>query len=172
MGGKKNAKPNLTPAERVALARHAGRPGTAEFIDALFDDFFEMKGDRLCGEDGSVLGGVALFHGHPVTVIGHRKGRDLEEHLRYHFGMPSPEGYRKAGRLMAQAEKFMRPVITFIDRGIPYDPFAKKDPDIHADVSDRPIGGLGIFMTKKLMDEFSYEFRDGQNIMVLKKRLG
>ncbi|MBQ9464540.1 MAG: acetyl-CoA carboxylase carboxyl transferase subunit alpha, partial [Lachnospiraceae bacterium] len=71
MAGKKDAKPNLTPAERVALARHAGRPGTAEFIDALFDDFFEMKGDRLCGEDGSVLGGVAMFHGAPVTVIGH-----------------------------------------------------------------------------------------------------
>ncbi|MBR2738315.1 MAG: acetyl-CoA carboxylase carboxyltransferase subunit alpha [Lachnospiraceae bacterium] len=115
MAGKKDAKPNLTPAERVALARHAGRPGTAEFIDALFDDFFEMKGDRLCGEDGSVLGGVAMFHGAPVTVIGHRKGRNLDEHLRYHFGMPSPEGYRKAGRLMAQAEKFQRPVITFID---------------------------------------------------------
>ena len=117
MPGRKDPKTNtaLTPAERVALARHANRPGTAEFIDALFDDFFEMKGDRLCGEDGSILGGVALFHGRPVTVIGHRKGRDLEEHLKYHFGMPSPEGYRKAGRLMEQAQKFGRPVITFID---------------------------------------------------------
>lgn len=117
MAGRKDAKtsPVLTPAERVALARHANRPGTAEFIDALFDDFFEMKGDRLCGEDGSILGGVALFRGRPVTVLGHRKGRNLEEHLKYHFGMPSPEGYRKAGRLMEQAEKFGRPVITFID---------------------------------------------------------
>ena len=117
MPGKKEPTTNtaLTPAERVALARHANRPGTAEFIDALFDDFFEMKGDRLCGEDGSILGGVALFHGRPVTVLGHRKGRDLEEHLKYHFGMPSPEGYRKAGRLMQQAVKFGRPVITFID---------------------------------------------------------
>ena len=117
MPGRKDPKTNtaLTPAERVALARHANRPGTAELIDALFDDFFEMKGDRLCGEDGSILGGVALFHGRPVTVIGHRKGRDLEEHLKYHFGMPSPEGYRKAGRLMEQAQKFGRPVITFID---------------------------------------------------------
>ena len=106
---------NLTPAQRVALARHQDRPGTADFIAALFTDFFEQRGDRLCSDDGSILGGVALFHGQPVTVIGHRKGRTLEEHLAYHFGMPSPEGYRKAQRLMEQAEKFRRPVITFID---------------------------------------------------------
>ena len=106
---------NLTPAQRVALARHQERPGTADFIATLFTDFFEQRGDRLCADDGSILGGVALFHGQPVTVIGHRKGRTLEEHLAYHFGMPSPEGYRKAQRLMEQAEKFRRPVITFID---------------------------------------------------------
>ena len=106
---------NLTPAQRVALARHPERPGTAEFIERLFTDFFEQRGDRLCAEDGSILGGVALFHGRPVTVIGHRKGRNLEEHLAFHFGMPSPEGYRKAQRLMLQAEKFHRPIITFID---------------------------------------------------------
>ena len=68
---------DLTPAQRVALARHAGRPGTAEFIDALFTDFFEQRGDRRCADDGSIPGGIALFHGHPVTVIGHRKGRTL-----------------------------------------------------------------------------------------------
>ena len=106
---------SLTPAERVAIARDASRPGTPDFIDALFDDFFELRGDRLCAEDGSILGGIALFHGRPVTVIGHRKGKTLEEHLKYHFGMPSPEGYRKAMRLMKQAEKFGRPVITFVD---------------------------------------------------------
>lgn len=105
----------LTPAQRVALARHPERPGTADFIKHLFTDFFEQRGDRLCAEDGSILGGVALFHGKPVTVIGHRKGRSLEENLSLHFGMPSPEGYRKAQRLMLQAEKFRRPVITFID---------------------------------------------------------
>ena len=99
----------------MARARHQDRPGTADFIAALFTDFFEQRGDRLCSDDGSILGGVALFHGQPVTVIGHRKGRTLEEHLAYHFGMPSPEGYRKAQRLMEQAEKFRRPVITFID---------------------------------------------------------
>ena len=106
---------DLTPAQRVALARHAQRPGTADFISALFTDFFEQRGDRHCADDGSILGGIALFHGHPVTVIGHRKGRTLEEHMAYHFGMPSPEGYRKAQRLMLQAEKFGRPIITFID---------------------------------------------------------
>lgn len=104
-----------TPEEKVKLARDPGRPGTADFIAALFTDFFEQRGDRLCGEDPSILGGVARFHGRPVTVIGHRKGKDLEENLRCNFGMPSPEGYRKAQRLMRQAEKFSRPIITFVD---------------------------------------------------------
>ena len=104
-----------TPAERVAIARHPQRPGILEYLDGLFTDFFELRGDRVCGEDPAVLGGVALFHGVPVTVIGTRKGRTLEENLRFHFGMPSPEGYRKALRLMEQAEKFRRPVVTFID---------------------------------------------------------
>lgn len=105
----------LTPAQRVALARHPDRPGAPDLISALFSDFFEQRGDRLCADDGSILGGVALFHGQPVTVMGHRKGRTLEEHLAFNFGMPSPEGYRKAQRLMEQAEKFRRPVITFVD---------------------------------------------------------
>lgn len=105
----------LTPAQRVALARNPQRPGTADFISALFTDFFELRGDRHFGEDPSILGGVALYHGQPVTVIGHRKGRTLEENLKFNFGMPSPEGYRKAQRLMEQADKFRRPVITFID---------------------------------------------------------
>ena len=104
-----------TPEEKVKLARNPGRPGTADFIDALFTDFFEQRGDRLCREDSSILGGIARFHGRPVTVIGHRKGKNLEENLRCNFGMPGPEGYRKAQRLMRQAEKFRRPVITFID---------------------------------------------------------
>jgi len=106
---------HYTPEEKVKLARHPERPGTADFIGALFTDFFEQRGDRLCGEDASILGGIARFHGRPVTVIGHRKGKNLEENLRCHFGMPSPEGYRKAQRLMRQAEKFGRSVITFVD---------------------------------------------------------
>lgn len=106
---------DCTPEDRVYLARHAGRPGTADFIQALFTDFFECKGDRLCREDPSILGGVALYHGLPVTVLGHRKGKNLEENMACNFGMPSPEGYRKAQRLMKQAEKFGRPILTFVD---------------------------------------------------------
>ncbi|MDR3730197.1 MAG: acetyl-CoA carboxylase carboxyltransferase subunit alpha, partial [Oscillospiraceae bacterium] len=105
----------LTAAERVTIARHPGRPNVSDYISALFTDFFECKGDRLCGEDAAILGGVALFHGRPVTVIGTRKGKPLEENLQCNFGMPNPEGYRKALRLMRQAEKFRRPIITFID---------------------------------------------------------
>ena len=110
----------LTAAERVAIARHPQRPNISDYISALFTDFFEQRGDRLSGEDASVLGGVALYHGRPVTVIGTRKGKDLEENLLCRFGMPNPEGYRKALRLMRQAEKFRRPVITFIDTGGAY----------------------------------------------------
>ena len=104
-----------TPEEKVKIARHPDRPGTADFINALFTGFYEQRGDRFCGEDPSILGGIARFHGRPVTVIGHRKGKNLEENLRCNFGMPSPEGYRKAQRLMRQAEKFGRPIITFVD---------------------------------------------------------
>lgn len=106
---------SITAAERVALARHPKRPNVQDYITHLFTDFFEQKGDRLAGEDATILGGVARFHGRPVTVIGTRKGKTLEENLRCRFGMPSPEGYRKALRLMTQAEKFHRPVITLID---------------------------------------------------------
>jgi acetyl-CoA carboxylase carboxyl transferase subunit alpha len=106
---------DLSPADKVYLARHASRPGIADYISATFTDFFEQRGDRHCGEDPSILGGIALYRGRPVTVIGHRKGRDLTENLRWNFGMPSPEGYRKALRLMQAAEKFRRPIITFID---------------------------------------------------------
>ena len=104
-----------TAAECVALARHAQRPGTADYIARLFSDFFPLCGDRHQGEDESILAGLAFYKGIPVTVIGHRKGKTLEENLRANFGMPNPEGYRKAQRLMEQAEKFGRPVITFID---------------------------------------------------------
>ena len=106
---------DLTPAQRVAVARHLQRPNITDYIGTLFTDFFEQHGDRLSGEDGAVLGGIALYHGRPVTVIGTRKGRTAEENIRCNFGMPSPAGYRKALRLMRQAEKFRRPVITFID---------------------------------------------------------
>ena len=105
----------LTPYDRVQIARMKNRPTVSDYIEALFDDFMELKGDRLGAEDASILGGIALFRGMPVTVIGHRKGRTTEDNIKYNFGMTSPEGYRKAVRLMKQAEKFKRPVITFVD---------------------------------------------------------
>lgn len=111
MTGKKNR----TPYERVVLARDQNRLQITDYIDELFHDFVEMKGDRLGGEDPSMIGGIGFFHNKPVTVIGHRKGKTLEENIRFRFGMTEPAGYRKAVRLMKQAEKFGRPVITLID---------------------------------------------------------
>ena len=106
---------DLSAADRVYLARHPKRPHIDDFIEHLFTDFFEQKGDHLYDEDVSIYGGIARYKGMPVTVLGHRKGRTMEENIRYNFGMPRPEGYRKALRLMEQAEKFGRPIITFID---------------------------------------------------------
>ena len=106
---------DLSAADRVYLARHPKRPHIDDFIEHLFTDFFEQKGDHLYDEDASIYGGIARYKGMPVTVLGHRKGRTMEENIRFNFGMPRPEGYRKALRLMEQAEKFGRPIITFID---------------------------------------------------------
>ena len=105
----------ITPYEKVMLARDKDRLKITDYIDALFDDFLELKGDGIAGEDSAILGGIASFHGMPVTVIGHKKGATTEENIDCNFGMASPEGYRKAARLMKQAEKFNRPVITIVD---------------------------------------------------------
>ncbi|MGI6118133.1 MAG: acetyl-CoA carboxylase carboxyltransferase subunit alpha [Bilifractor sp.] len=105
----------LTPEDRVYIARMPERPHVNELISALCTDFFRQRGDHLYDEDRSILGGIAFYHDIPVTVLGHRKGRNLKENLRYNFGMPRPEGYRKALRIMEQAEKFGRPIITFVD---------------------------------------------------------
>ena len=101
--------------DRVLTARDKDRPKITDYIDNVFTDFFEQKGDYLGKEDASIYGGIALFHGRPVTVIGHRKGNDVNENVACNFGMPGPEGYRKALRMMKQAEKFNRPIITFVD---------------------------------------------------------
>lgn len=106
---------DLEPHDKVYLARHKKRPKITEYIDNIFEDFFEQEGDALGKEDASILGGIAMYNGRPVTVIGHRKGNDLAENLKCNFGMSGPEGYRKALRIMKQAEKFGRPIITFID---------------------------------------------------------
>ena len=106
---------NLTPHDKVFLARHRRRPKIDDYIEALFTDLFVQRGDVLSSEDQSIFGGIAKFHGIPVTVLGHRKGHNIAENMKYRFGMPEPEGYRKALRMMKQAEKFGRPIITFID---------------------------------------------------------
>lgn len=99
----------------VAIARMAERPNTKQFIRAIFKEFLEFHGDRLFADDGAVVGGIASLDGMPVTVIGIQKGHTLEENVACNFGSPNPEGYRKALRLMKQAEKFHRPVITLIN---------------------------------------------------------
>lgn len=105
----------LSAMERVHIARDPNRTSVREYIDALFDDFVELKGDRLCREDASIVGGVGTFHGVPVTVLGHCKGHDLESNLACNFGMPGPEGYRKVQRLAHEAQRFGRPVVCLID---------------------------------------------------------
>ncbi|GAA0333214.1 acetyl-CoA carboxylase carboxyl transferase subunit alpha [Bacillus carboniphilus] len=106
---------HLKPWDRVQIARHPSRPTTLDYISYLFQDFFECHGDRLYGDDEAIVSGIATFHGLPVTIIGHQRGKDTKENIRRNFGMPHPEGYRKALRLMKQAEKFNRPVICFLD---------------------------------------------------------
>ncbi|RHW40729.1 acetyl-CoA carboxylase carboxyl transferase subunit alpha [Neobacillus notoginsengisoli] len=106
---------NIKPWDRVQIARHPGRPTTLDYITYLFDNFFECHGDRAYGDDEAIVGGIAKFKGLPITVIGHQRGKDTKENIRRNFGMPHPEGYRKALRLMKQAEKFKRPIVCFID---------------------------------------------------------
>lgn len=106
---------NLSPWEKVKMSRHQERPRTLDYIKNLLPDFIEFHGDRYFGDDNSIVGGIGTLDGIPVTVIGHQKGQDLKDNIKRNFGMAHPEGYRKALRLMKQAEKFNRPVITFID---------------------------------------------------------
>ncbi|MDQ0174539.1 acetyl-CoA carboxylase carboxyl transferase subunit alpha [Bacillus chungangensis] len=106
---------NMKPWDRVQMARHPDRPTTLDYIEFLFTDFFELHGDRLFGDDRAIVSGIAKYRGIPVTVIGQQRGKNTKENIMRNFGMPHPEGYRKALRLMKQAEKFNRPVICFID---------------------------------------------------------
>jgi acetyl-CoA carboxylase carboxyl transferase subunit alpha len=106
---------NITPFERVQIARLRNRPTTLDYISLLFTNFLELHGDRLYGDDKALIGGIAKFEGIPVTVIGQQRGRNTKESIERNFGMAHPEGYRKALRLMKQADKFNRPIITFID---------------------------------------------------------
>ncbi len=106
---------NLTPMQRVQVARHPRRPSTIDYLRAIFSDFVELHGDRLFRDDPAIVGGWARLDGASVMVIGHQKGRDTKENLKRNFGMAHPEGYRKAMRLMQLAEKFHAPVITLVD---------------------------------------------------------
>ncbi|MEX0321327.1 MAG: acetyl-CoA carboxylase carboxyltransferase subunit alpha [Puniceicoccaceae bacterium] len=117
---KRDIYTNLTPWQRVQLARHPKRPYSLDYINAIFSDFQELHGDRSYGDDQALIGGTAFFEGKPVMIIAQQKGRDVKENLRRNFGMPHPEGYRKALRLMELANRFKIPVITFIDTKAAY----------------------------------------------------
>lgn len=106
---------SLTPWQRTQVARHGQRPSTLDYIGELCRDFLELHGDRMFGDDRAIVGGFARFNDRSVMIIGHQKGKTLKERMQRNFGMPNPEGYRKALRLMRMAEKFQRPIITFID---------------------------------------------------------
>lgn len=105
----------LTPWDRVQLARHPNRPHTLSYVGQLCDEFVELRGDRLALDDTALVGGLARFRGRSVMVVGHQKGENTRENIARNFGMPKPEGYRKALRLMRQAEKFAIPLISFVD---------------------------------------------------------
>ncbi|HLN80715.1 MAG TPA: acetyl-CoA carboxylase carboxyltransferase subunit alpha [Thermoanaerobaculia bacterium] len=105
----------LTPWQKTLVARHPTRPYTLDYIGALMTDFVELHGDRNFAEDAAVVAGLARFRGRPVAIVGHQKGRDTKEKIRRNFGMPRPEGFRKALRVMQLAEKFERPIISFVD---------------------------------------------------------
>ena len=104
----------LTAIERVQLARHADRPHTLDFIERLFEEFVEIHGDRRFADDPAIVCGSARFHGLPIVLVGHQKGRDTRQRKYRNFGMPKPEGYRKALRVMKLAEKFGRPIFALI----------------------------------------------------------
>ncbi len=106
---------NMKPWDRVQLARNPKRPTTLDYIHHMFPDFMELHGDRHGYDDAAIVSGLATFEGVPVTIIGHQRGRNTKENMKRNFGMPHPEGYRKALRFMKQAEKFNRPILTFID---------------------------------------------------------
>lgn len=133
---QENPKRQNLAWERVQKARLIQRPKPQEYIQKLFPDFIELHGDRLSGDDPAILGGLATFEGRPVTVIATRRGSDLQSNLTYRFGMPLPSGYRKAHRLMGQAEKFHRPVLLWIDTPGAYPGIESEDQGISKAIAD------------------------------------
>lgn len=126
MSGPTPDPQNLSAYEKVRLARHAARPYFMDYMNLMVEDFHEWHGDRRFGDDAAIVAGFGMFLGQPVCLVGHQKGRDTKQKLHRNFGMPKPEGYRKALRVMKLAEKFSRPVLTFIDTPGAY-------PGIHAE---------------------------------------
>ncbi len=112
---KRSAYKNLSAWDHVLLSRHSKRPKARDYIECVFDEFIELHGDRTYGDDAAIIGGIARLGQHDVTIIANQKGNTTQENIECHFGMAHPEGYRKALRLMKQAQKFNRPIITFID---------------------------------------------------------
>lgn len=106
---------DLSPIQKVQLSRHANRPYTLDYVKRLFTDWIELKGDRRFADDAAIVAGLASYHGRSVVIVGHQKGRGTKENLKRNFGMPNPEGYRKAIRLYELADKFGLPILTFID---------------------------------------------------------
>jgi acetyl-CoA carboxylase carboxyl transferase subunit alpha len=106
---------NLSPMQKVQLSRHPNRPYTTDYVSRLFEDFVELRGDRRFADDSAIIAGIGRFHGRSVAVVGHQKGRSAKENVQRNFGMPHPEGYRKAIRLYELAERFSLPVFTFVD---------------------------------------------------------
>jgi acetyl-CoA carboxylase carboxyl transferase subunit alpha len=109
------SKQGMSPIDRVKLSRHPDRPYLLDYVSLLFSNFYELHGDRRFADDPAMICGFATFHNEPITVIGHQKGRNLKSRLQRNFGMAKPEGYRKALRVMRLAEKFNRPILTFVD---------------------------------------------------------
>lgn len=112
---KRDIYKNVNRWQRVQIARHPDRPQTTDYINGIFDDFIELHGDRKFKDDPAIIGGMATLNGKSVMVVGHQKGKDTKSNLYRNFGMPNPEGYRKAARLFKLAEKFNKPIITFLD---------------------------------------------------------
>ncbi len=106
---------SMSASQKLQIARHPQRPKTLDYIQSVFSDFIELHGDRVYGEDMAIVGGIAKLNGIPVTIVGHQKGKDTKDNIARNFGSPNPEGFRKALRLMQQANKFKRPIITFLD---------------------------------------------------------
>ena len=124
---KKDYRNQLSDWDKVQLARDPLRPSSLAYIDSIFDEFIELHGDRYYGDDKAIVGGLALLNGMPVTVIGVQKGSEAQENIERNFGMPHPEGYRKAMRLMEQANKFKRPIITFVNTAGAYPGFGAEE---------------------------------------------